>query len=91
MKLPFARLTSQSVLKAATSSSVQELSRNTSEWPTLRRHQLSFFYLIQDLGCGLHGRVWLACSSHGLFAVVKFATKIGNLHQELEIWKKEQY
>ena len=45
--------------------------------------------LLRDLRGGMHGRVWLACSSSGNICVIKFSQNEGSknsLYHEQQIW-----
>lgn len=47
------------------------------------------YILLRDLHGGVHGRVWLACSSSGRICVLKFPQQSGSedsLRNELNIW-----
>ena len=47
------------------------------------------FILLQDFGGGIHGRVWLACSTTGKLCVLKFPHRSGSdesLTRERIIW-----
>jgi hypothetical protein len=45
-------------------------------------------FLISELGCGLHGRVHLACSEAGLVCALKFSNNSSELDKERQAWCK---
>jgi hypothetical protein len=65
----------------------------TFKWDTYARVDAKHFYVLRELGHGVHGTVCLACTSSGSHAVIKFqgpknVDKDEQLQSEVFVWRK---
>jgi hypothetical protein len=57
------------------------------QWDRFPGNNCKKFVILEDLGHGAHGRVYLACASNGAVCVIKFRTSQVDAEQECKNWK----